>query len=296
MAESRPGFSAVALVGKPDEPRVAACVAAVAYLLESRGIDFVVDGICARWLPESTGREASAETLYRRRDLIIAIGGDGTMLHAAHNAAVHDVPVVGINLGKLGFLTDLNPHQIVQGLGEILSGRYLTDQRPLLTATLVRNDEEVLGALAINDVVIQKWATAGLIRFDTLIDGTFVHTQRSDGMIICTSTGSTAYALSGAGPIIHPSVAAMALVPICPHTLTNRPLIISDNSTIDVVMRGVKPDEAHLTCDGIDTAPLMDGDRVHICKHARSARLLHRLDHDHYLTLRTKLNWNNDLC
>lgn len=296
MADAQPGFSAIALIGKPDEPRVAACVAAVAQLLDSRGIAFVVDAICARWLPEAAERLADETDLYRHRDLIIAIGGDGTMLHAAHNAAVHDVPVVGINLGKLGFLTDLNPHQIAQGLSEILGGRYLTDQRPLLTATLVRHDEEILGALAINDVVVQKWATAGLIRFETFIDGVFVHTQRSDGMIVCTSTGSTAYALSGAGPIIHPSVAAMALVPICPHTLTNRPLIISDNSTVDVVMRGVRPDQAHLTCDGIDTAPLMDGDRVRIRKHARSARLLHRLDHDHYLTLRTKLNWNNDLC
>ena len=296
MRTSRSGFLRVALVGKPEEPRVAACLSAVVNLLGEREIQYVIDDNCARALPELKPHEAPPEALFAERDLVIAIGGDGTMLHAAHTSAIHNVPVVGINLGKLGFLTDLNPHQIAQGLGEILAGRYLTDERPLLTCSVIRGDEAILSAVAINDVVVQKWATAGLIRFDTLIDGAYVHTQRSDGMIICTSTGSTAYALSGGGPIIHPSVAALALVPICPHTLTNRPLIVSEDARINIVMRDVAPDAAHLTCDGVDTAPLMEGDHVHISKHPLRARLLHRLDHDHYLTLRTKLNWNNDLC
>ena len=116
------------------------------------------------------------------------------------------------------------------------------------------------------------------------------------GLIVCTSTGSTAYALSGGGPIIHPSVAALALVPICPHTLTNRPVVIPDDALVEVVMMTARSEESHVTCDGVDIAPLAPGDRVRIRKHDKAARLLHNLDHDHYLTLRTKLNWNNDLC
>jgi len=296
MSVPRSPFSAAALVAKPDEARVAACVEDVVRALDARDIDFVVDPVCAALVDVADAELRDLDSLCHDRDLVIAIGGDGTLLHAAQNAAVHDVPVVGINLGKLGFLTDLNPHQLTEGLGAILDGDYVVDERPILVCTVFRDEAVVASGVAINDVVIQKWATAGLISFDTHVNGTFVHSQRSDGLILCTSTGSTAYALSGGGPIIHPSVAALALVPICPHTLTNRPVVIPDDATVEIVMQTARPEESHVTCDGLDIAPLAPGDRVHVRKHAKTARLLHNVEHDHYLTLRNKLNWNNDLC
>ena len=289
-------FVNVALVAKPGEPRVAGCLDQVVAVIEDYGLNLVMDEIAGEIHGTKNYAVRDYDTLFDDRDLVIAVGGDGTLLQAAAAASTHDLAVVGINLGRLGFLTDLNPQHVADGLNDILSGNYLVDERPILRCTLSRKGETVTAGYAVNDVVIQKWATAGLISFDTYVDGGFVHAQRSDGMIISTSTGSTAYALAGGGPIIHPSVAALALVPICPHSLTNRPVIVRDNANIEIVMTTEHIDQARVTCDGADIASLAPGDRIEISKHDKTVRLLHTREHNHFVSLRTKLNWGNDLC
>lgn len=229
-------------------------------------------------------------------DLVIAVGGDGTMLAAARGFARTGVPLLGVNLGRLGFLTDLTPDQLPGGLDRILQGQFLEDQRFFLGCRVQRGSRLIAEAEALNDVAILKWNTARLISLDTYIDGRFVHSQRTDGVIICTPTGSTAYALSGGGPILAPSAAAIGLVPICPHSLTNRPLVVGADARIEMVVATSEPDRALVSCDGEDLASLVPGDRVEIARSGRVVTLIHPAGHDHFATLRGKLHWGREPC
>jgi NAD+ kinase len=199
-----------------------------------------------------------------------------------------DLPLVGINLGRLGFLVDITPDQIEDRLDQILQGHYNADTRTLLDARLHGGPEV---GRALNDVVIHKWNTVRMIEFETYIDGRFVNAQRSDGLIVSTPTGSTAYALSGGGPLIHPSMDALLLVPICPHTLSNRPLVVPGDSRIELRLRNLDPEQVRLTCDGQLDLQLTDDAPVVIERSRARIRLLHPRGHDHYGILRAKLGW-----
>lgn len=231
--------------------------------------------------------------LVKRVDLLIVVGGDGTMLIAARAAADARVPVLGINLGRLGFLTDISPDRATESLARILDGEYVEDPRCLLSAHIGATGAPRIQQTAFNDVVLQKWNTARLIEFETYIDGRFVNTQRSDGLIVATPTGSTAYALSGGGPLLHPALDALVLVPICPHALSNRPLVVAGNSVVEIVVSGhTEPANVQISCDGQETVALRDGERVRIAKHACGLQLIHPVGHDHYRLLRAKLGWS----
>ncbi len=217
------------------------------------------------------------------------------MLNAARSLAEHDVWLLGINLGRLGFLTDISRTDIKKYLDEIFAGEYQQEERFMLRATIIRNQEEILEEKALNDVVVHKWKIARLVEYNTYVDGAFVNTQRSDGLIVSTPTGSTAYALSGGGPILHPSLNAIVLVPICPHTLSNRPIAVSGGSRVEIELDKEQDTIAQLTCDGQTTLELRPGDRIIISRKNRPIRLIHPADHDYYTTLRTKLHWGKEL-
>jgi NAD+ kinase len=225
----------------------------------------------------------------KRADLVIAIGGDGTLLHAARNVAARGVPLVGINRGRLGFLTDVSPEQLRDALDAILAGNYLAERRLTLAARLGKRAKGSL--FALNDVVVQKRDTGRLLDFTTEVDNVFVNTHRGDGLIVATPTGSTAYALSCGGPIIQPNVDALVMVPICPHTLSDRPLVLPSSSEIRLTLDNAGGSEAHVVCDGESLARMSAGDVLTISLAKQPVTLLHPREYNYYELLRSKLNW-----
>jgi len=224
-----------------------------------------------------------------RADLVIAIGGDGTLLHAARNVAARDVPLVGINRGRLGFLTDVSPEHLRDALDAILAGNYLAERRLTLAARL---GVQAAGALfALNDIVLQKGDTGRLLDFTTEVDNVYVNNHRGDGLIVATPTGSTAYALSCGGPIIQPNVDALVMVPICPHTLADRPIVVSGRSVITVLMHERYDTHAQVTCDGVVFGELTADGRLEIHPTEQHITLLHPPGYDYFRLLRSKLRW-----
>ena len=289
-------FRRIGIVTKQADVALRSALDTVLEVLARHGAEVLVDHLAVAVPPSASPHLAREEELVANRDLVIAIGGDGTLLRAAKLAFPHRVPVLGVNLGRLGFLADLSPLQVTQGLDAILAGRYCAEERCVLLCEILRDGATLATQIAVNDVVIQRWSTARLITLNTYVDGRFVHTQRSDGMIISTPTGSTAYALSGGGPILDPTLPAMVLVPICPHTLTNRPLVISNNSRIEIDFASDNAEDSRVTADGNPMPILKAGDRIRITRHADAVRLIHPSGHDHFATLRAKLQWGCSPC
>jgi NAD+ kinase len=223
-------------------------------------------------------------------ELLVAVGGDGTMLHAARMAAIADVPVLGVNRGRLGFLADVGPEHMLERVDDALAGRCQHERRMLLRATVPANGKSV-SALALNDVVVAKRETGRMVDVRTWVDGTYVNTHSGDGFIIATSTGSTAYALSCSGPIVHPSLDALVLVPICPHTLSDRPIVVAGSSVIELELSDRLESRAQVVCDGIVLCDFEPGVRLRIERAEVSATLLHPPGHDYYRILRSKLHW-----
>lgn len=247
------------------------------------------------WLEENTAQHAELtgfktcplEEIGSKVDLVIVMGGDGTMLGVARALKQHDVPLVGINRGRFGFLTDLRAEEMLVAIDRILAGNYRTETRMLLTASVYRGGEKLHQSFAMNDVVIKSGLR--LIELQVEINEKFVHTQRADGLIISTPTGTTAYALSAGGPILHPDLDAIALVPISPHTLSNRPIAVNSSSKIEITL--VQVDDAQISYDGQFQLALEEGDRVFIERAAEDVTLLHPSDYCYYEMLRNKLNW-----
>jgi len=289
-------FKRIALISNSDAKKVAETLNKLIAYLQSNETDFILDQN-SYLLAEQTGLPAMKENEFDADcDLAIAIGGDGTMLKAAHLACQHEMPLLGINRGRLGFLADIPADTFEEHLDAIFAGTFVEDERFLLHVEVLREGKSLLKSHAFNDVILQKWNIARLVEFETYIDGSFVHRQRSDGLIVCTPTGSTAYALSGGGPILHPSLDALALVPICPHTLTNRPIVIDGNSVVEIVVGTRDIDQARLTCDGNFEIELAHGDRIRVKKKDKKIKLIHPQGHDHFSTLRAKLQWGTEVC
>lgn len=261
-------------------------------VLEQRKIRVFLDQNCGEMLPDSRHKRVSP-TAFRKGeyDLAIAIGGDGTMLKAAHLVADHGIPLLGINRGRLGFLADIPANSVEAMLTNILDGQYVEDLRFQLHCQVRRKNRILHQSDAFNDVILQKGNIGKLIGFETWVNGTYVHSQRGDGMIVATPTGSTAYALSGGGPIIHPSLNALVLVPICPHTLSNRPIVIDGNSKVEILMQESTIDHAMLTCDGEIICEISEGDKLSVFKKDKKIRLIHPASYDHFSVLRAKLGW-----
>ncbi len=237
----------------------------------------------------------SRAELGQRCDLVVVIGGDGTLLNAARSLVEHDVPLLGINLGRLGFLADIPPTDLNAKLSRIFAGEYQVESRNLLHAQVVRDGKTVSDSSAFNDVVVHKFNVARMIEYETFIDDQFVNTSRSDGLIVSTPTGSTAYALSSGGPIVHPSLNALLLVPICPHTMSYRPIVVDGNSRVEIIVHDLKQTSAQVTCDGQTNLSLSEGDRVIIEKNAKSIHLIHPAEYNYFSILRAKLHWGKKL-
>lgn len=277
-------------MGRESDPQVAGVIARLTELLVQAKVGVLLDA--ALKLPAAGGvRVLSKPELAAQADLVIVVGGDGTLLKAAHAVADRPVPLVGVNLGKLGFLADITPERLQDDIAAILQGDCSREERLLLDSCVLRAGESRSCTPALNDVVVQKADGGRLIEFETHVDGRFVCAHRADGIVVATPTGSTAYALSGGGPILHPGLDAIALVPICPHTLGDRPIVVSGGAEIEIVVTNTHSGRAQATWDGQQTQPLVAGDRVQVRRSQRKISFIHPHGYDYYKILRTKLHW-----
>ena len=267
-------FKTVAIVGKSDAASLPEVLDKLQGVLSARGVEVLADPLTTKVRP----------------DLAIVVGGDGTLLNCARIMAERNVPLVGINLGRLGFLTDIAAKDLSQAINSILDGDYAAEERMLLAGSCERNGKAHLSAVAMNDVVVSRGAMGSMIEFAVTVDGEFIYALRADGLIVASPTGSTAYALSAGGPILHPALQAIALVPISPHTLSNRPVAIRSNSRIEItLMKGV---DARANFDVQAYCELEPGDVVKVTASPRPATLLHPPGYRYFSMLREKLRWH----
>jgi NAD+ kinase len=280
----------VALIGKLGTPEIAASLRELDAFLKSRGCETFIEKDTAA---ELGVRGAEYSAMGGTVDLAIVVGGDGTMLAAARNLVRAHVPVVGVNQGRVGFMTDIGHRDMQSGIGAILDGKYSTEERALLDAEIHRGKQCVLRTLALNEAVVGKGAQGRLIEFELRLDGEYIYTLRGDGIIVATPTGSTAYALSAQGPILHPAVPALALVPLNPHTLSARPVSISDNCRVEIVLKHALDARAHF--DGLALFDLQEGDRLVLQRSADAVRFVHPPGYRYFATLREKLKWSEVL-
>ena len=264
-------FRRIALIGKPRSAESESSLQQLREFLRKRGCEVLPEG----------------DT---KADLAIVIGGDGTMLAAARELVRHHVPLVGINMGRLGFMTDIGHQDMQSGVGAILDGKYAIEERSLLDAEITRAGKSMLRTIALNEAVIGKGSQGRLIEFELRVDGEFVYRLRADGIIVATPTGSTAYALSAQGPILHPTVPALTLVPLNPHTLSARPVSVSDRCVIEIVM--VHSIDARAHFDGLALHDMVEGDRLILKRSADAVRFVHPPGYHYFATLREKLGWS----
>jgi NAD+ kinase len=269
-------FRNIVIVGKPDEPRVTEPTEQLRAHLTEAGVNLL-----AREEIDSA-------------DLVIAIGGDGTMLYASRLAREFGTPILGINRGRLGFLADVTPEEMLTSVDHVLQGDYSTDSRLLLEARMLRRNGDQEVAYALNDVVLQRRETGRMVDFETRIAGQYVNTHSGDGLVIATPTGSTAYALSCGGPIIEPQLDAVVVVPISPHTLTDRPIVVSSGQPVEVSLLQRDDTKAEITVDGNPMGDIWPGDKLQISAANNRVTLVHPPGYDFYEILRSKLFWGRD--
>lgn len=285
-------FKTVALVGLFTDSRVAEPMIRLAEYLANAGITVLSNAATADAL---SARAVADNALSSDADLIIAIGGDGTMLHAAGLAAGGDVPLLGINRGRLGFLADVSPVDMLESLGQVLAGNYTSESRLQLQAKITAADGSQKTALALNDVVLQRRETGRMLDFETRIANKYVNTHMGDGLIAATPTGSTAYALSCGGPIIQPRLDAIVVVPICPHTLSDRPIVIPADQEIEVKLLPREDTKAEISVDGHTLGEFGPDDKLVIGEAEHRITLIHPPGYDFYEILRSKLHWGRNV-
>ncbi|MDP2761652.1 MAG: NAD kinase [Sideroxyarcus sp.] len=286
-------FQTIAIIGKQKSPEVAEPMLRLGDFLATRGVRVVVDGLAAEYLKDHSFSALSLDEIARSVDLAVVIGGDGTMLNIARTLTPHGVPLVGVNQGRLGFLTDLTPENMLDEIGAMLEGKYITEERLLLSARVLRDGQEVYSGLAFNEVVAHRSNISSMVEFEVRIDGEYLYNQRADGLIISTPTGSTAYAMSAGGAIIHPSLDVLQLVPVCPHSLSNRPIVVKGTSELELLMH--RTGDICVRYDSHTNVDLQLHDKLIVSRYPKPACLLHPLGHSYYHTLREKLLWNQTL-
>jgi NAD+ kinase len=283
-------FPTVALIGKFQSPEVGEALSTLGEFLHGRGCTVLVEEVTAQAAGAHGFDTASYERIGVEADLAIVLGGDGTLLHTARNLAQFGVPLVGVNQGRLGFMTDVSRKTMLDRIGRMLDGEFLRERRLLLEATVVSDGKPVFVTLAMNDVVVNKGELGRMIEFQLRINGEFIYDQRSDGLIVATPTGSTAYALSAGGPILHPGVSGIAIVPLCPHALSNRPIAVDDGSAIEIEL--IPPHDARVHCDGQTRFDARAGDTVRVTRSVHGVMLLHPPGYSYFAMLREKLHWS----
>ena len=288
-------FKNIGVIGRLGSVQVVETLKRLKQFLLSSHLHVILEEPLAQLLPGHGLQVYDREMMGEACDLVIVVGGDGSMLGAARALARHDVPVLGVNRGSLGFLTDIQPDNLEGQIGEVLEGKYIVESRFLLEMTIKREGEVMGCAGALNEVVLHPGKATRMIEFELFIEGQFVYSQRSDGLIVATPTGSTAYALSGGGPIMHPRLDALVLVPMFPHALSSRPIVIDGNSELKIVIGRNNPTYPQLSCDGQVHVTAAPGDTVTVHKKPYKLRLIHPLSHNYYEVCRTKLGWGNRL-
>ncbi len=286
-----PDFRRCALITRFADPRVAESAAVIARHLASRGLEALASEDERDRLPGVEAQFLAESALVYEADLFIAIGGDGTLLYAAGLVAERGIPLLGVNRGRLGFLTDVMPEDMLSSVDAAIAGQCLRDERPLLRAEITSSTGPAISGLALNDIVLQKRQSGHLIDFETWIDGRFVNSHGGDGLVVASATGSTAYALSCGGPIVDPSLEVVVVTPICPHTLSDRPIVRSARSVIEIRVIDLPDPSTEVACDGRSLAPLNPGESLVIRTAGARITLLHPEGYDYYRLLRSKLNW-----
>lgn len=280
----------IALIGKYHSPEIAESLRALAQYLSERGVTVMIEAETAENVGERRWMTGDFQAIGAHADLAIVLGGDGTMLNAARYLARYKVPLVGVNQGRLGFMTDIARSDMLSCMEDLLDGRFVSEERLIMDAEVMRDGREVCANQALNDVVIDKGAIGRMIEFELFLDGEFIYNLRADGIIVSTPTGSTAYALSANGPILHPTLGGIALVPLCPHALTNRPITVSDRSNIE--LRIIQAADARVHFDGQVAFDIKRHDSLHIRRSAYSVCFLHPPGYSYFAMLRQKLHWS----
>ncbi len=288
-------FRNIGLIARSESEQALYSLRQLIHFLNGRDCTVILDKHIAGSLPEMGLQAASAVQMGEACDLVIVVGGDGSLLGAARTLARFDVPVLGVNRGHLGFLTDILPSEIESRVGQVLDGEYTTEKRFLLDLEVRRGKTVVGEGCALNDIVLLSGDSVHMIDFELVIDSHFVYGQRSDGLIISPPTGSTAYALSGGGPIMHPKLDAVVLVPMFPHTLSSRPIVVAGNSELKIIISKQSGIYPQVSCDGQVHMSCAPGDSITIRKKPQKLRLLHPLDHNFYAICRSKLGWSSRL-
>jgi NAD+ kinase len=280
----------IAIVGKFFAAGIEQSLSDIADFLQGRGYRIVFETETAQNIALEGYETMTPEQIGQHADAAVIVGGDGTMLGIARQLAPFNVPLIGINQGRVGFMTDIALDRVMPVLCEMLSGKFETESRALLEATVIRDGVSIFNALACNDVVVSRGATSGMVELTVEVDGRFMYKQRSDGLIVATPTGSTAYALSAGGPILHPGLSGIVLVPIAPHALSNRPIVITDTS--EIVIEIISGREVSANFDMQSLTSLSHGDRIVIARSLHTITFLHPAGWSYYDTLRRKLHWN----
>lgn len=290
----RSKFKRIGLWGRLSDAKLADPALAISKHLRERGLEVFVAESDSPDGALKLGAQSVPETrLGESVDLLLAVGGDGNLLRAARCVAGFDVPLIGINRGRLGFLTDVSPDQMLDAIDAILAGECFAEKRLMLQATIRNGAVDGPPMFALNDVVVQKGDSGRILDFVTTVDGSYVNTHGGDGLIVATATGSTAYALSCGGPIIQPNVGAFVMVPVCPHTLSDRPLVMPSTSVVEVTLEPSGEMPAHVTCDGEQLGSIDARQTLEIRLASKTVTLLHPTDYNYYELLRSKLNWGS---
>ncbi|KEQ16668.1 NAD(+) kinase [Endozoicomonas numazuensis] len=284
-------FKRVGVTGRQGKAHIDGTLKRLTNFLQSQGVAVSLDEQLSDLLPDHGLQVSSRAMMGKTCDLVVVVGGDGSLLGAGRELSVYDVPVVGVNRGRLGFLTDVSPDELEDSIGEILKGQYRMESRFLLEAKVERKGKTIGCGNALNDVVLHPGISTKIIEFELFIEDQFVYRQRSDGLIMATPTGSTAYALSGGGPIMHPKLDAIVLVPMYPHMLTNRPLVVDGNSQLKLVIYEGNEIHPRISFDGQVDIELAPDDVILIRKKKQQLKLLHPLNHNFYEACRSKLRW-----
>jgi NAD+ kinase len=288
-------FRNIGLIGRLGSAKVVETLRRLKRHLISEGYHLILEEHIADLMPGHGLQVSSVKMMGEVSDLVIVVGGDGSLLGAARELAKSNVPILGVNRGRLGFLTDISPEEIEARVDEVLAGNYLEEKRFLLDVHVKRNGEPVGFGSGLNDIVLHPGKSTRMIGFDLFVEGQFVYSQRSDGLIVSTPTGSTAYALSAGGPLLHPKLDAIALVPMFAHTLSSRPIVVDGKSEIKIVIGEGNEIYPQVSCDGQHHIPVAPGDSVSITKKPYKVRLIHPTSHNFYETCREKLGWAHNL-
>ncbi|QBG37389.1 NAD(+) kinase [Litorilituus sediminis] len=288
-------YKTIGLIGKPHHDGASNTIEILHDYLLKNNYQVIVEHAVAQSLNIDNMTTGLLTDIGEQADLAIVVGGDGYMLGAARVLACYDIGVIGVNRGNLGFLTDLSPQDIITPLEQILAGKSRQEQRFIIEAEVYRHGKLKSSNSAVNEAVLHAGKVASMIEFEVYIDGSFMFSQRSDGLIVSTPTGSTAYSMSAGGPILTPNLNALSLVPMFPHTLTSRPIVVDGDSEIKLILANDNHENLQVSCDGHVILAVMPGDEVIIKKSEYTIRLIHPLDHDYFNVLRSKLSWGNKL-